>query len=168
MKRACSEWGQLSPSAARKSTPDFDSTFASWQQGCILPSGSLTRFPDFNAWEWLYQWEHLFGSASVDGSGEGSIIPVTPIQSKEIEVNGGIRLVFQCTQSWEIILFITVFECVLLSNDCLDPRRFVLGMGICGVNFYLRDGHALRLTSACGSASTSGTRVAEARLVLLS
>lgn len=43
-----------------------------------------------------------------------------------------------------------VFECVCLFSDRLDARHFVLGMRICDADFYVRDGHALRLAAADG------------------
>lgn len=44
----------------------------------------------------------------------------------------------------------SVFEYVRLLSNRLDARRFVLDMRICGANFYVCNGHFLRLAAADG------------------
>lgn len=54
------------------------------------------------------------------------------------------------TQSGDAVSFMSVFEHVYLFSDRLHARCFVLGMKICSVDFYVRDGHELRLAAASG------------------
>lgn len=73
-----------------------------WRQGCFSPSGPLPCLPDPDAWEWPYEWKRFLGSPFVDESGEGLISFVLSIQSEEIVVNDGKRIVAQYTQSGEL------------------------------------------------------------------
>lgn len=73
---------------------------------------------------------------------------MNPVRSEETDANDGTHLIIQYIQARELLPFVSVLEYVRLFSDRLNACRFVLGMRICNVNFYVCDGHTIRLTAA--------------------
>lgn len=111
------------------------------RQGRIALSDPLPRLPNPDAWGWPYGWVHFLGSPVVDGNGKLIVTSMTRTRPELIDVNDGTQLVAQFTQSGKVVLFTRVFEYVCLYSNCVDARRSVLSIKICGVEFYVRSSH---------------------------
>lgn len=159
-KRTCLEWRQPFHTVAWKITPNLRSISVLRQHGRIPTSGPLPRLLDPVAWKWLSGWEHFHGSLRESFNEESFLMAAVNVLSSlwphsigKIDVSDRTQLVVQSTQSGEDIPLVSVFEFDCFFSKCLDGRRFILGMSNCVVDFYVCDGHGLRLTAADSCAS---------------
>lgn len=111
------------------------------RQGRIPSSGAHSTLPDSSAWVWPYGWGYFLLPPFLNEKGEGPVIPATSVRSEETDVSNGTQLAVQYSHAGKVILFMSVFKYVRLSSDRRDARRFVMGMRICGANYYVHDGH---------------------------